>query len=79
MQSPAGRQNVALDSLSLFSQMIQAARRFYGVNSKCLGHMGKRQISRAYFKHDFRAMAAIPQGLKPLAFDVLFGTTEVVP
>jgi hypothetical protein len=32
-----------------------------------------------YFKTDFADEVAILQGLKPLVYQVLFGTTEVVP
>jgi hypothetical protein len=36
-------------------------------------------MPRACFINDRYVSAAIPQGLKPLLFKTLFGTTEVVP
>jgi hypothetical protein len=37
------------------------------------------KITRACFINRLRIALAIPQGLKPLVFPALFGTTEVVP
>jgi hypothetical protein len=40
---------------------------------------GWAKLSKACFKNGCRNSVAIPQGLKPLAFSALFGTTEAVP